>query len=296
MKKVNLFIVGAQKCGTTAWARYLGSHPDIFITEVKETSYFAPDFLGMQWIKSQEEYEKLFDRGRDAKVIGDPSAAHICSTVAARRIARYNPAAKIVIFLRDQEQFLPSLHHHFLSRFEEDIEDFATAWRVSGQRPPESLKSFTEPRLLDYAVMGDFYGQVKRYLEVFPPEQIRVIRFEDWTTDPRRTYLQLLQFLDVPDDGRTEFPPVNQAKSFRIKWVGRLIIHPPRFARLIVKAIRRLAGRNALGLTEHATKLFATPGYRVRISPEIREEIRAHYAEDNRRLNEEVMKAGCFIA
>lgn len=296
MPKPNFFIVGAPKCGTTAWARYLGSHPDIFVTEVKETSYFAPDFPGMEWVRSLEHYEELFERGRNAKIIADPSAAHLCSTVAATKIAAYNPAAKIVIFLRAQEDYLPSLHHHFLSRFEECVEDFEVAWRLSGHRPPETLrKRFTEPKLLDYEAMGDFYHQVKRYLDAFPHEQVRVIRFEDWTANPRQTYLQLLQFLGLPYDGRTEFPPINEAKSFRIRWVGKLIMQPPGFAKIAVAGLRKISGRNAFRLSEHATNLFATKGYRTRISSELREEIRAHYAENNRRLDELLIAAGLIF-
>jgi hypothetical protein len=282
----NLFIVGAPKCGTTAWARYLGFHPDAFITEVKETSYFADDLPGMQWIKSEAQYERLFARGRDRKVVGDPSAAHLFSKVAAANIARYNPDAKILIFLRKQEDYLPALHNHFLTRFEECIEDFETAWRLSGNRPPETvLKSFTEPRLLDYEALGHFCEQVARYYDHFPADQIRIFRLDDWASDPRSAYLQILEFLGLKDDGRTEFPPVNEAKHFRVKWIGKLIMHPPFFARWAAALLRKALRRNALHLNDRLSAIFATKGYQTTISPELKAEIREHFRDENRRLD-----------
>ena len=42
MKKPNLFIVGAPKCGTTFLYHYLKQHPEIFFPDFKE-----PHFLGV---------------------------------------------------------------------------------------------------------------------------------------------------------------------------------------------------------------------------------------------------------
>jgi hypothetical protein len=287
MPRPNLFIVGAPKCGTTAWARYLGSHPDIFITEVKETSYFASDLPGMQWVKSDQQYERLFERGRNKKVIGDPSAAHLFSSVAAREIAKYDPHAKILIFLRDQQDYLPALHNHYLTRFEENIEDFETVWRLSGNRDPKLLaKSCTEPRMLNYEALGRFHDQVARYYKYFPAEQIRVFKIREWTSNPRVTYLEILDFLGVEDDGRTEFPRINEAKHFRVKWIGKLIMHPPFFARWAAALLRKALRRNALHLNDTVSAIFATKGYQTNISPELKEEIRRHFEDDNRRLGE----------
>jgi len=285
VKKANLFIVGAPKCGTTAWFRYLSTHPQIFFSEVKEPTFFAHDLPGMRWARTEKEYERLFARAGAATILGDASATHLFSKVAAREIAGYNPDSKILIFLRDQQDYLPSLHNHFLGRFEEGIEDFEQAWRLSGRRPPETIpKTNTEPQFLDYAAMGRFHEQVARYFASFPAEQILVTRFEEWTADPRSTYLQILSFLGLPDDGRTDFPPINEARSYPVKWIGKLITHPPRLLQLAVAALRKVTGRQALRLGERASNLLATRGYRTHVSPQLREELRVYYEADNREL------------
>jgi hypothetical protein len=281
----NLFIAGAAKCGTSAWHRYLGAHPDIFFPEMKEPNYFALDLPRMRVVSSASAYEKLFRRGRTAKYRGEASCLYLYSKEAARAIHDYNPDAKILLFLRAQEYFLPSYHHQLQYRFAEPIEDFAEAWRLSGKRPAGTIPpECPDPALLDYASRGDFRTQVERFYDAFAREQILVIDFDDWTADPRAAYLQILDFLGLPDDGRTVFPPVNEARSFRSRRIGKLITNPPKFALQLVMLLRKLTGKSSLGIGAGAAKLFEKKGYRSQVPPELREEIRRRYAKDNEKL------------
>ena len=45
MKKVNLFLVGAQKSGSTALAEYLSQHNDIEVSTPKAPNYFSDLFV-----------------------------------------------------------------------------------------------------------------------------------------------------------------------------------------------------------------------------------------------------------
>jgi hypothetical protein len=110
----NLFIVGAPKCGTTAWVEYLRTHPDIFFPNSKEDCFFALDLPKFRFIHSEAEYSELFAERGGAKIVGEASAMYLVSEAAAKAIRDYNAAARILIFLRDQEQYLPSLHNQFL--------------------------------------------------------------------------------------------------------------------------------------------------------------------------------------
>src|SRR6478735_1414608 len=69
----NLFIVGAPKCGTTAWVEYLRTHPDIFFPTVKDHCYFAFDLPNFRLTNTEADYAKLFAESGDAKVIGEAS-------------------------------------------------------------------------------------------------------------------------------------------------------------------------------------------------------------------------------
>ena len=281
-RRANLFIVGAPKCGTTAWAEYLGSHPDIFFPKYKDQCFFALDLPNFRLTRTEADYADLFAESGSATVIGEASAMYLFSEAAANAIREYNPEAKILIFLREQEDYLPSLHNQFLQEFAEEIEGFETVWRLSGQRPPDTIPTTClEPRTLDYAAMGRFREQVDRYLAAYPPQRLRVIRFRDWVADPRTTYLEILGFLGLEDDGRTSFPPVNQGQTYRSRALARLIIRPPTFVRKAARLMKKLALGRRLYRLVRTVGFRSAPGYRLEIAPELRDEIRRYYAEDN---------------
>jgi hypothetical protein len=291
----NLFIVGAPKCGTTAWFEYLSSHPDIFFPSTKEDCFFAHDLPKFRFSRSEAEYLKLFAESGAARIVGEASAMYLFSETAAKAINDYNPNAKILIFLRDQEEFLPSLHNQFLREFSEEIEDFETVWKLSGRRPRETIPATClEPRTLDYAAMGRFAEQVKRYLDLFSSDQVRVIRFRDWTANPRAAYLETLEFLGLEDDERTQFPKVNRGTTYRSRGLVRFILYPPLLARKVARLIKRMAGlegRNIYPAVHKTVGLLSAPGYRNQISQELREEIRRYYEDDNRRLEDLLRRA-----
>ena len=288
----NLFIVGAPKCGTTAWAEYLGSHPDVFFPVHKDQCFFAFDLPNFRLTRTEADYADLFAEAGAAKVIGEASAMYLFSKAAAGAIRDHDPAAKILIFLREQEEYLPSLHNQFLREFAEEIEDFETVWRLSGRRPPDTIPmTCLEPRTLDYAAMGCFREQVERYLAAFPADQVRVVRFRDWTADPRATYLAILEFLGLEDDGRTTFPPVNQGQTYRSRTLARLIMRPPHFARAMARLLKtRALGRRLYQLVRR-TGFQSAPGYKNAISPELSDQIRRYYAADNQVLDDRLGRA-----
>ncbi len=282
MRKPNLFIVGAPKCGTTAWARYLGTHPDISFSRVKEPHHFCTDLWHGPSITDPDRYLGLFDGSADARITAEASASYLYSEVAARNIRKYNPDAKIIIFVRDHDDYLFSWHNQLLYNGTENIADFETAWRLSGKRDPGKLAPLcTQPRFLDYRAVGALGAQVERYFAEFPEDQIRLFHLRDWSADPRSVYLEILRFLGLADDGRVTFERINEAKYHRARFVHRWIRHPPAPLRAAVSAARRFTGRKNLGLGELALRLEMKKGYRGKQLPEpIRDEIRAFYAAD----------------
>jgi hypothetical protein len=291
----NLFIVGAPKCGTTAWFEYLRSHPDIFFPGSKEHCYFAFDLPRFRFVHSEAEYSELFAESSGTKIVGEASAMYLFSTAAAAAIAEYNHDAKILICLRPQEEYLPSLHNQFLREFSEEISDFATAWKLSGQRPAESIPpKCLEPRTLNYAAMGRFDEQVERYLSAFPADQIYVLWYHEWTAHPRATYLRILDFLGLEDDGRTQFPVINKGVTYRSRGFVRFIFHPPPWLRKAVSLVKRITGLKAQTISvgvRRTINLLSAPGYKTHISEDLREEIRRYYSEDNTRLKNQLLHA-----
>jgi hypothetical protein len=291
--KPNFFIVGAPKCGTSAWVEYLGSHPAIYFSPVKEPHYFCSDFPGWQLTTDEQDYLDLFDDGCSAKIRGEASVRYLRSEVAAREIREFNPDSRILILVRDQEDYLPSQHNQMVYNGDENIEDFEQAWRLSGKRNATNISPLCrEPKLLDYVTAGNFSDQVERYFDEFGANQVRVFHFRDWTRNPRGTYVEILRFLGVEDNGRMQFPPVNEARHHRTRFIVRLVRNPPRLVRAAVAALKRLSGRSRLGLADWAIGVDARKGSLTKVDAALKQEIRRFYRADNLLLERRICKVG----
>lgn len=82
IKEPNFFIVGAAKSGTSSLAYYLGQHPDVYMSPVKEPCYFLSDF----GLDDYNEYISLFRGAGDALAVGEASTGYLADEYAATAI------------------------------------------------------------------------------------------------------------------------------------------------------------------------------------------------------------------
>ena len=246
-KKTNFFIVGAPKCGTTSLCRYLKQHPDIFIPDLKEPSYFSHDLRPSRTGSPMAlgDYLNLF-KGINSKAIGEGSTQYLYSKIAAQEIYNFNPDAKIIIMLRNPADFLYSYHNQLLLGLVEDIQDFKLALeaepeRKAGNRIP---KECTGETTLYYSEVAKFAEQVERYYDLFGQNRVQIIIFEDFKTDTAQVYRSTLDFLEVDPEFVPEFKVHNPRQKVRnqsfyraymnFKWttfkIGRLLKPLPFYA------------------------------------------------------------------
>jgi len=68
VRKPNLFIVGAPKCGTTSLWTYLREHPQVFMSAEKELYFFSTDPSSAHHnAPSVQAYLEHFSAARDEK-------------------------------------------------------------------------------------------------------------------------------------------------------------------------------------------------------------------------------------
>ena len=142
-RRPNFFILGAPKCGTTALSEYLREHPRAFVSQPKEPHYFCGDFdyYYAPGQRSEEHYLRLFDAATDDHLaVGEASVWYLYSADAARNIAAFDPATRVIVMLRNPVDLVPSLHSQLLYMLDEDEPDPARAWELQearrrGERP-----------------------------------------------------------------------------------------------------------------------------------------------------------------
>ena len=106
------------------------------------------------------------------------------------------------------------------------------------------------PEFLQYGDAARLGAQLRRVYESFPPEQVKVIVFDDLRADTAAVYRESLAFLGVPDDGRTEFPRVNENKVHRAESVARFTQRPPRALVAAARGVKRVSGVERLGVMD----------------------------------------------
>lgn len=196
MKRVDFFIVGAPKAGTTSLYNYLDEHPQIVMSSQKETDFFSDEALqknklyySKNRISTLAEYHALFQDHED-KIIGEASVSYLFYKDVPQKIKAYNPKAKIIIMLRNptDRAFSHYLMDYRLGLINQSFESvFAREKRISKH----------ELFYQQYITLGLYYNQVKRYFETFGRENVHVIFYDDFKKHLSTQVEKVYKFLEV---------------------------------------------------------------------------------------------------
>lgn len=286
MPAPSFFIVGAPKCGTTSLNDYLRQHPGIFIPDRKELHYFGSDLQFAKTLRpARDEYLAHFADAQPGQIAGEASVWYLFSHLAAKEIHDFCPAAKIIIMLRSPADMLHSLHSQYLFESNEDLTDFAAALaaeedRSQGRRlPPGS--NYREGLL--YRRVARFAEQVRRYLDVFPREQVHIIDFDDFSRDTPRVFAEVLKFLGVDPSFRCEFEVRNPNKQVHSRPLHNFLNNPGTFAILLGRLIPQSLRRSLVSRLKSANSP-AVP--RAPLSAELRAQLNREFAPEVQQLGE----------
>ncbi len=219
MRKVDFFIVGAAKAGTTSLYQYLNKHPDIYFSPVKEPNYFATDInidkfsetyknntfldleryfsqdtlspLQLTYIRKAEHYERLFSGMNSEKLAGEASTSYLLSGEAAKNIYSHNPEAKIIAMLRNPvdrafSHYLMALRYgHVTGSFRKVVE--------KDMNQPQKGIGISEM----FIEFGKYATQLERYFRRFDQDQLKLILFEDLEKHTDQVVNEVLEFLGL---------------------------------------------------------------------------------------------------
>jgi hypothetical protein len=195
-RKPNLFLIGAMKSGTTYLKKLLAAHPAIFMCRPEEPSYFVdprqlralwPEAWDCGFWRSEENYLRLFQAAPDVVLLGEASTSYTKRPLVSgipERIRSFNPDARFIYLMRDPVERTISHYWHMV--------------RFNAERRPILKAVRSEPQYLDVS----YYAmQVRPYLDLFGPERVAVLTFEQLTATPVPTMRLLYGWLGL--DGST---------------------------------------------------------------------------------------------
>lgn len=228
----NFLVIGSQKAGTTSIYHVLKAHPQIFLPERKEINYFFHDG---EYAKGEEWYRSYFaSMPETALAWGEATPGYIVHPEAPQRIHRLLPDVKLILTVRHPIDRAYSQYwdnRRSLSEpltFEEVVET--------------ALEETYHPDRLGYFSRGTYIQYIRRYLELFPPENLLVLLFEDLRSDPQAFYRRIFSFLNVDESFTT--PLMTESFNPAAVWqnpVYRWYFKKASRARLLPARLRRLA-------------------------------------------------------
>lgn len=232
--KVNLFVIGAMKAGTTSFNDLLSQHPSIYYSPIKEPHYFVnelpksvyepsrffniedyfenkfPEKLHIAQIKKEDHYKKLFSLATDNyKYLAEGSTCYIHAPESAEKIYQYNPKAKVILVTR--EPLKRAFSHYNMD--------------VGMGRTKDSFQNEIDTNLADYNSgklsnwsylgMSLYYQNAKRYRDLFGPN-FMIVPFEDLLKDKESTLQKVFNFIEI-EAMPLEVPHNNASTEIKFK-------------------------------------------------------------------------------
>jgi len=244
-KKPNFFVVGAAKSGTTTLSNWLDSHPEVYISPIKEPNFFSTDIdislfepfykkntffadtayfsnrplkkVHLSFIRSNENYNALFEDVLEEKAIGECSTSYLYSELAAENIKKYQPDAKIIIILRNPVSRAFS-HYLMALRFGYTSKKFLEEIEIDRKR---LNKGWGISRL--YIELGMYSEQIKRYYNHFAPDKILILLNEELNNNTLQTFNKVCDFLNVSKINHIQLNRYNEANIPKMPVFNRLV-------------------------------------------------------------------------
>lgn len=244
--RVRFLIGGVQKGGTTALARYLAAHPALRLPVAKEAHVFDMPGFDDRWdVGTIDRLYAPHFPGPDSHALhGDATPIYITHPRLIGRIARYNPAMRWIVLLRDPVERAISQYHMERARGHERWPMLAAFLlervRLAGHR--DDFSDASPLRTFSYLWRGDYARQLDALYRNFPTSQVLLIRSRALRDEPLRVLAAICGFLGVEPltadvDTRPAFEGMYASPGPVTQAITRL---------LLLRARRRLARRYGL--------------------------------------------------
>jgi len=177
---VDFILLGAAKSGTTSLADILSSHPNVCFCQQKEPHFFSKN---VDWRERLPQYESMFNP-LPGQICGEGSTSYTMYPEFCLNIwdilYEVNPSLKFIYIMRHPFERIVSQYMHCY------------------------LRGLTS-KPIDQAILNDpiyinrtrYYTQIKPYINIFGPQNILLLTFEEFTNNTKNSITSIANFLDI---------------------------------------------------------------------------------------------------
>ena len=247
--------------------RLLALHPEVYVpTQRKEIHFFDDHYSrGETW------YREFFPVDRNGfAALGEVTPSYLPHPLVPGRIRRFHPEMRLIALLRDPVARIWSAYHH-LRRVSNESRPFSAF--IRGDR--------------DALERGRYALQLTRYTEFFPREQMLVLLFEHFVSNPAAELEKVREHLGLQAGWDPELVEVVEREN------PSFVVRYPALYRLLRAAGASATDRFGLGETvarlkgSRAMSMFDAGRVEGEMTPADRSYLEEYYAADVARLEED---------
>jgi hypothetical protein len=166
--------IGTQRGATTWLYNCLKEHPELFLPDVKEVSFFNRDYE-----KGLHYYSNYFRGAETFKSVGEVTPGYLYCKDCPERIAECLPAAKMIVVLRNPVERAYSAYQFFMTK--------------------RSTISFEDAisKNADLLENGLYHEQLERYFSHYRRNQFLILLYDDLKQDNLGTIRKVYEFIGV---------------------------------------------------------------------------------------------------
>ena len=280
----NFLIIGAQKAGTTSLNNLLAEHPDVFMPQDKELTYFYDDSFYNKGVKT---YESCFHGWNGEKFVGNaPVNLLWLAKTTAQRIYEFNKNIKLIASLRNPIDRAYSAYWYFRRNLWEEALTFEEA--LKRESAIKKHGSLAQKCNLTYIDHGFYYYQLKLFLNLFDRSQILILLFDKLKQDPKATFNKIFQFFQIDCSGVPDVTKKSNVSCQPRFLTLSKVIYKENMIKSIYKKILPEGARNKLrfSVLRKISDLNHVPFTKPPMSPITREKLGRIFEEPNRKLED----------
>jgi hypothetical protein len=198
-------IIGAQKAGTKSLVWSLTRHPAVGGSLRGEDDYFSWHYdQGGHW----PQYLARFPVRGEVQCVTVSSPSYLFHPPTAHRVRHAVPEVRLIALLRNP---VDRAYSQYQMNVRKQIEPLSFAEAIAAE--PERLRGsqhwtdaqWRQGSRAAYLTRGLYAEQVERWLELFPREQLLILKSEDFFQRPDEALRRTLAFLALSDQSPNRY-------------------------------------------------------------------------------------------
>lgn len=274
---VDAVIVGAHKCGTTSLLEMLSQHPQIATHISGQWPYFlvAEDYREQFPTIMRTYFESVVDGTKI--LVRDTSLSQNMQSLS--RLRELCPSAALIMMVREPVSRTYSAYLHSVSQGYDPTRTFDDVVNYQPGHPMNTRAQL----ITNYVEMGFYYSTLERMAQVFPREQIVVLKTSDLWNDPASCCQKVFAHLGL-DDYQVDRVEANKTGKVRSKRF-EVLLKKDLYLKAMLRQLLPLKAR--VGILRYLKGLNKTHKRFAGMSNDQRRKLTAIFQAENEALNRE---------